>query len=145
MIVNARQLEGKRDGLAKLLEQAAHVGLDRIEALNLLIIIHEHVAINLVNEDLIPYVRFDLASALNNLKELLACGLVIRIVRINHVDKCTAVLNVLDGVRLQHVVAWEVNDIELDVVIVTDGLRLYVACWQQEESFVRRHLLEDNL
>ena len=90
-----------------------------------------------MNEDLIPYVRLDLACALNNLKELLASRLVIRIVRINHIDKCTAVLNVLDGVRLQHVVAREVNDIELDVVIVADGLRLYIACWQKEESFVR--------
>ena len=145
MIVNARQLEGKRNGLTELLEQAAHVGLDRIEALNLLIIVHEHVTINLVNEDLIPYVRFDLACALNNLKELLASGLVIRIVRINHIDKCTAVLNMLNGVRLQHVVAREVNNVELDVVIVADGLRLYVACWQKEESFMRRHLLKDNL
>ena len=90
-----------------------------------------------MNEDLIPYVRLDLACALDNLKELLASRLIVSIMRINHVDKCTAVLNVLDGVRLQHVVAREVNDIELDVVIVADGLSLYVACWQEEKGFVR--------
>ena len=82
-----------------------------------------------MNEDLIPYVRLDLACALNNLKELLASRLVIRVVRINHIDKCTAVLYMLDGVRLQHVVAREVNNVELDVVIVADCLSLYVTCW----------------
>ena len=51
----------------------------------------------------------------------------------------------LDGVRLQHVVAREVNNVELDVVIVAHSLSFYVACWQEEECLVRRHLLEDNL
>ncbi len=85
MIVYTCQLEGKGDRLTELLQQAAHVGLNGVEALNLLIVVHEHVAVDLVDEHLVPDVRLDLASALDHLEKLLASALVVCVVRIDHV------------------------------------------------------------
>ena len=50
----------------------------------------------------------------------------------------------LDRVTLEHVVAWEINHIELDVIIVADCLSLNISGWKQEEGLVRTHLLEDH-
>ena len=43
VVVNARQLERKRDRVSELREQASHVRLNRIEALDLLVIIIKHI------------------------------------------------------------------------------------------------------
>ena len=145
MIVNASQLEGKWDGLSELLEQTSHVGLNGIETLDLLVIIHEHIWVNLVDENLIPNVCLDSTRLLDHLEKFLARALVIRIMSIDHVDQSATILNVLDWVTLEHVVAWEVDDVELDVVVVVDCLSLDVARRQQEKRLVGRHLLEYDL
>ena len=97
-----------------------------------------------MDEHLIPDVRFDLASALDDFEKFLAGRLVVSVVSINHVDQGAAVLDVLHRVRLQHVVAWEVYHIEFDVVVVRDSLGLHIPSRQQEEGLVWRHLLEDH-
>jgi len=96
MIVNTCQLEGERDGLPKLLQQPSHVRLDSIETLNLLVIIHEHIRVYLVNEDFVPDVLLDHARLLNDLEELLAGALVVRPVRVNDIDESATVLYVLN-------------------------------------------------
>ena len=95
-----------------------------------------------MDEHLIPDVRFDLASALDDFEKFLASRLVVSVVSIDHVDQGAAVLDVLHRVRLQHVVAWEVYHIEFDVIVVGDSLGLHVSRRQQEEGLVWRHLLE---
>ena len=119
--------------------------MNGIEALNLLIIIHEHIRVDLVDEDFIPNVRFDLTRSLDYLKELLACTLVVGVMGINYIDECAAISDMLDRVTFEHIISWEIDNIEFYVVIVADSLRLNCSSWQQEEGLVRRHLLEDNL
>ena len=93
VIINARQLEGQRNWLSEFLEESAHILLNSVQALNLLVIVHEHVTVDFVNEDLVPYVRLDGTCLLYHLKQLLASAFVIRIVSVNNVDECTAVLD----------------------------------------------------
>jgi len=137
VIVNACKLEGKRDGLSEFLEQASHVRLNSIKTLNLLVIIHEHIRIDFVNEDFIPYVLLDYTRLLNHLEELLARTLVVRPVCVNHVDQSTAILNVLDGVTLEHVVAGKIDHVELNIVVVAHRLSLDISRRQQEKCLVR--------
>jgi len=145
VIINGSQLEGELDRLAELLEQAAHIGLDGVETLNLLVVVHEHIAIDLVDEDLVPDVVLDAARRPNHVKQLLARALVVRVVRIDHVDQSAALLNVLLAIAFEHVVSREVVDAELDIGVVVDFLLLNIGSGQQEEGLVRAHLLEDHL
>ena len=145
MVVNTSELESQRDWLSKFLQKTSHICLNGIEALNLLIIIHEHIRVDLVDENFIPNVRFDLTRFLDYLEELLACTLVVGVMGINYIDECTAISDMLDRVTFEHIISWEIDNIEFYVVIVADSLRLNCSSWQQEEGLVRRHLLEDNL
>ena len=101
--------------------------MDSIETLNLLVIIHEHIRVYLVNEDFVPDVLLDHARLLDDLEELLASALVVGPVRVNDIDESSTVLYVLNGVTFEHVVAGEINHVELDIVVVAHGLRLHVA------------------
>lgn len=87
-------METEGDRLADFLEQTAHVGLDGIEALDFLVVIHEHVRVDLVDEDLVANVVLDLARALYYVVQLLTGTLVVCVVRVDHVDQGTALLDV---------------------------------------------------
>ena len=97
-----------------------------------------------MNEDFVADVCLDLDSLLNDLEKFLACTLVVGPVSVDHVDKCSAFLYVLNGVTFEHVIPREVDHVELYIVIVAHNLRLNSASRQQEKCLVRRHLLEDN-
>ena len=122
VIVDWGQLESELDGLSELLEQTAHIALDGVEALNLLVIIHEHVWVHLVDKHLVADVALYTTSLLDYLVQLLASAFIVSIVSINYIDKGTAVLNVLSRVAFEDKVAGEVNDTKLDVIIVADRL-----------------------
>jgi len=62
-----------------------------------------------------------------------------------HVDKGAALLNLSDDVCLHDVVGREIDDVELDVVVVGNGLTLNLRGLRKEECFMGRHLLEDDL
>ena len=137
MIVDTGQLKRKRDRLSKFLQQAAHICLNSVQALDLLVIVHEHVTVDFVNENFVPDIGLDLTGLLDDLVEFLTGAFVVGIMRVYHIDQRTAVGYVLYGVTFEHVVAREVNDIELDVVVVADSLRLNSTGWKQEESLMR--------
>ena len=126
------------------MQQPSHVRLDSIETLNLLVVIHEHIRVYLVNEHFVPDVLLDDAHLLNDLEELLACALVVRPVCVNDIDESSTVLYVLNGVTFEHIVPGEIDHVELDIVVVAHRLRLNVASGQQEKCLVRRHFLENN-
>jgi len=144
VIVDRCELESQLDGLSELLQETAHVCLDGIEALDLLVVVHEHVRVHLVDEHFVADVRLNLGCVLYDLVELLACTLVVSIVSIYNIDEGTTVLYVLLRVAFEHEIAREIDDRKLDVVIVADLLGLNSSRWQQEESLVRRHLLEND-
>ena len=98
-----------------------------------------------MNENFVADVRLDLRCVFYHLVELLASAFIVSIVSIYNIDKCTTVLYVLLRVAFEHEIAWEIDDRKLDVVIVADLLGLNSSRWQQEESLVRRHLLENDL
>ena len=145
MVIDTCQLKGKGDWLSEFLQQATHVGLNSVEAFDLLVIVHEHVAIDLVDEDFVPNVMLDLTGLLDNFEQLLTGAFIIGVMSINDIDQRATVLNMLNRVRLEHVVSWEINHIELDVIVIADRLCFDIAGWQQEECLVRTHLLEDDL
>ena len=43
MVIDGRQLESQLNRLSELLQETAHIGLDSVEALDLLVVVHEHV------------------------------------------------------------------------------------------------------
>ena len=98
-----------------------------------------------MDKHFVPDVRLDCARLLDDLEEFLASALIVGVVSIDNVDERSAILDVLNGVALEHVVTGEVDHVELNVVVVADCLRFNVARWQQKESLMRRHLLKDNL
>ena len=100
MVIDTCQLKGKGDWLSELLQQATHVGLNGVEAFDLLVIVHEHVAIDLVDEDFVPDVRLNLTGLLDNLEQLLAGAFIIGVMSINDIDQRATVLNMLNRVRL---------------------------------------------
>ena len=97
-----------------------------------------------MNEDFVADICLDFDGLLNDFEKFLACTLIVRPVSVDHVDQSTAFLYVLDRVTFEHVIAWEVDHVELNVVIVAHNLRLNSASRQQEKCLVRGHLLEDN-
>ena len=127
------------------MQETAHIGLNSVEALDLLVVVHEHVRVDFVDEDLVPDVVLDAVCRSDHIKQLLACALIVSVVRIDDIDECTALLNVLLAVALQHVVSREVVHGEFDVAVVVHFLLLNVSGRQQEEGLVRAHLLEHDL
>ena len=108
MVIDGRQLERQLNRLPELLQETAHVGLDSVEALNLLVVVHKHVRVDLVDEDLVPDVVLDAVRCSDHIKQLLASALIVSVVGIDDIDESTALLNVLLAVAFQHVVAREV-------------------------------------
>ncbi len=89
-----------------------------------------------MDKHLVADVALYATSLLDHLIQLLASAFIVSIVSINHIDKCTTVLNVLCRVAFEDKVTREVNDTELDVVIVADGLSFDCTGWEQEESLM---------
>ena len=96
VVINASQLKREGDGLAEFLQKPTHVRLNRVQALNLLVIVHEHVTVDLVDEDFVNDIRFNLASLLDQIPQTHACALVVRLVRVDDIDQGTALLNLAD-------------------------------------------------
>ena len=105
----------------------------------------QDIAIDLVNQHLIYNIRLNLTSLLDNLDQGLASTFKIRIVSINDIDQGATGLDMRVRVMLDDVVAWEVHHVELYVLIVVHYFILDLGSWQEEESLMGRHLLEDDL
>ncbi len=123
-----------------------HVLLNVIQAIHFLLIRHEHVRVDLMNENLILDVLVNGAACFYDVSQLDAVTLVILWLRIDHVDKCATVLDGLDvrrGGLLQVVSPREVLYCELDVGIIIYQHIFDLGCRGQEECLMGRHLLED--
>lgn len=144
MVVNRCQLERKMNRIAKLLQQSTHVCLNRIQALQLLIIVHEHVWVDFMNENFIPNVTFDFVSCSNHVVQLLAGTLVIGIVSVNDIYESSTLMNIGHWFALQNVVTREVIHIELNITVIVHFLLLDIRRRQQKECFVRWHFLKDD-
>lgn len=145
VVINGGKLEGKWDRCFELWQQAPHICLNHIKTLDFLIITHEHVAVNLVDEDLVYDVWLNLTCLLDKVTQANASTLIVGLVSVNHIDECTTLLDLRDGVHLQCIIPWEINDVELNILVVVHKLSLNGACGQQEERFMGRHLLEHDL
>jgi hypothetical protein len=142
VVIDAGEVVGHLAIALVVLEQALHVGLDLVETVRLLVVIHEHVRVHLVNEHFIVQVRLDARRQLNQFLQLYARGLVLLLLRVDYVDERAALRDLALEIVLKLVVAWEVYQIEIDVFVGVDLLRLDLGRRQQEEGLVRRKLLE---
>mgnify|MGYP001209423253 CR=1 FL=1 len=142
MVVDRSELERKRKRGLEFLEQLAHVRLDLVQTVNLLVIRHKHVTIHLVDEHLVDNVLLELTGLLDQVPQANTCALVILLLRIDHVDERAAVLDLVCLVLFDACVAWKVHDVKLDVFVVRHWLAVHGHSRQQEERLVRRHLLE---
>jgi hypothetical protein len=91
-----------------------------------------------VDEHFIVKVRLDARRQLNQFLQLYARGLVLLLLRVNYVDERAALRDLALEVVLKLVVAWEVNQIEVNVFVRVDLLHLDLGGRQQEEGLVRR-------
>lgn len=101
-----------------------------------------------MNKHFICNLLFDTISCLNDVSEFGASVLVITRLGINHVDQCPTLtdgLIICSVVLLEFLIAGEIFDIKLDVRIIIDFMVVYMSGRCQEESLMRRHLLEDDL
>ncbi len=98
-----------------------------------------------MNEDLILNVLVDSRAGLDDILELLAVGLIILGLRVNHIDQGAAVLDglhILCGGVSQVIVPREILNGELYVWVVIDDHGLDLGGRRQEEGLMRGHLLE---
>ena len=130
MVVNRRQLKRQRKGRFELLKQPAHVGLNLVEAVDFLVVGHEHIAVHLVNENFVDNVLFQLARLLNQVPQTHARVLIVLLLGINDIDEGAAALDLEVLVVLEGVVAWEVDHVELNVFIVGHLRALDDSCGQ---------------
>lgn len=138
VVVDTGEVVGHLAFALVVLQEALHVGLDLVETVRLLVVIHKHVRVNLVDEHFIVKVRLDARRQLNQFLQLYARGLVLLLLRVNYVDERAALRDLALEVVLKLVVAWEVNQIEVNVFVRVDLLRLDLGGRQQEEGLVRR-------
>ena len=88
MVVDGGKLESQRYWCLEFSwwEKASHICLNHIKTFDLLIITHEHIAINLVDEDFVNDIRFDLRGLLDKITKAHACTLIVWLMRINDID-----------------------------------------------------------
>lgn len=107
-----------------------------------MVVSHEHIAVDLVDEHLINDVLLQLTCLLDQVPKTHTCALVVLLLGVDYVDQGTAVLDLVSLVTLNRLVSWEVHHVELDVFIVGYRLAFDGYSWQQEEGLMWRHLLE---
>jgi len=110
-----------------------------------LVIGHEHVAIDLVDEHFVDDVLLHVTRLLDQIPKTHTCALIVLLLGVNHVDKRSTVLNLVSLVALDRLVSWEVDNVKLDVFVIGDRLAFNCYSRQQKECLVGRHLLEHNL
>ena len=120
VVVDRGELEGKGDRSFKLLEESSHICLNHVKAFYLLIITHEHITVNFVDEYLVYNVRLDLTCLFDQISEPNACTFIIRLMCVNYINQGPALLNLTKRVHFEGVSTREIDDIELNILIVVD-------------------------
>ena len=79
-----------------------------------------------MNKDFIYDVWLDSWRVLNDFVKFMACRFVVLLVCVDDINKCAAVFNVTHGVAFETVIAWEVNHVEFNIIVVTHQLCFYL-------------------
>jgi hypothetical protein len=77
MIVNACHLVSETAFTLVVLKQTLHVVLNGKQAVAFLVVSHEHVRVNFMNENFVVKVRLNIASLLNQISEAHACAFIV--------------------------------------------------------------------
>ena len=85
-----------------------------------MIIAHEHITVNFVDEHLVYNVRLDLTCLFDQISEPNACTFIIRLMCVNDINQSPALLNLTKRVHFEGVSTREIDDIELNILIVVD-------------------------
>ena len=102
------------------MEKSSHICLNHVKAFYLLIITHEHITVNFVDENFVNDVRLDFTCLLDQIPEPNACAFIIRLVCINNIDQGPALLNLTERVHFEGVSTRKIDDVELNILIVVD-------------------------
>ena len=109
-----------------VLKETLHGVLNCNEAVALLVIRHKHVRVDLMNEYFVVEVWLNLTSLSYQAAELGACGFIVRALSINHEDERSALIDLPFQIALENVVAREIHNIEVNVVVCLNCLSLYL-------------------
>ena len=120
MVIDRSKLESERDWSLKLLQESSHVCLNHIKAFDFLVVAHEHITVNFVDEHFVNNVRLDFACLFDQIPEPNACAFIIRLVCINNIDQGPALLNLTERVHFEGVSTRKIDDVELNILIVVD-------------------------
>lgn len=82
-----------------------------------------------MDKDFVYDVLLELTCLLDQVTKTHTCALIVLLLSINHVNQSATVLNLIGLVVFDGGVAWEINNIKLNVFIVSDGLTLNCDCW----------------
>ena len=77
-----------------------------------------------MNEHFVVQVWLHFGGLLDQVAELNACAFVLLVLGINNIDESSALGDLPLQVALEHVVSWEVDHVEVDVVVRVDLLGL---------------------
>jgi len=120
-----------------ILKKALHVVLNLKEAVTFLFVGHKHIRVDFVDENFVVEVRLYLARLLYEIPQTYACGLVLWALSVDHIDKGSTAFDMSLKVILEDVVAGEVYDIEVNIVIGLYRLRFYLLRREQKVGLVR--------
>ena len=102
------------------MEKSSHICLNHVKAFYLLIITHEHITVNFVDEYFVNNVRLDFTCLFDQISESNACTFIIRLMCVNDINQSPALLNLTKRVHFEGVSTREIDDIELNILIVVD-------------------------
>jgi hypothetical protein len=75
-----------------------------------------------VDENLVVQVRLNFACLFYKVSKFDACTLILLLLSVDHINKCSTLGNLSGKIVLQHIIAREVDHIEVNIVIGIDLL-----------------------
>ena len=131
---------------AVLREQSSHILRYFVQCVELLFVLHKHIGINFVNKDFKSDIRVDLVSNFDDFKEFVTRHLFVLLVRVDNINQRTTLLEreyIFWILFAKFFGSWEILNLKLNMRIIIDVGGFDLLGVDQEESFVRRHFLED--
>jgi hypothetical protein len=145
VIVNASHLVSETAFTLVVLKQTLHVVLNGEQAITFLVVSHKHVRVNFVNENFVVQVRLNVTSLLDQVSQTHACAFIVVWLGVDDIDEGAAILYLPLEIVLEYVVSWEIDDVEVNVVISLNRLRFDLLRREEEVGLVGSQLRKYDL
>ena len=130
VVVNRGQLKADRKNPFHVVEQVAQRRVDIRQTLILLVVCHEQVRVDLVDENFIENVLLDLTRLHYQIFQSQTSAFIVLLVSVNDINECATLLDNLLHLLGHRAISREIDNSELNVVIVFDILLLDASCRQ---------------